>query len=265
MPGRIGNSVTIAALLLASATIEPGIWEVLTEMTVASTPSESMPLGTAEEIIETSSDQLIDMIRLNFLKPDCELSRYSDSDGKLEAAQTCPDKKTGTSQWTISAHYSPFRIKGRKVVTGNRDGLPQVLTDDFEARFLASGHPFPDKSVSSREVVVGANVYETIGPDERIKLKVLDDSRCPVGVPCESPGRVILSVEYSGARGFVRSGIISLPFGEPDRTEDAMCAWTRRIELMETMPVPQNDRDIAPNEYRFRMKLGQCGPLSNDG
>lgn len=254
--------MTIAALLLASATVQPGIWEVSTRITLASTPSVSMPLGTEDRIIETSSAQLIDMIRLNFLNPDCKLSRYSDSDGKLDAAQACRSKKFGTTQWTLSGQYTLFHIKGRKVVTGKRNGLPEIFTEDFEARFLASGPAFPDASASSRDIEIGLDHFELMGTDERIKLHLLEDSRCPIGVLCEWPGQIRLQLEYQGARGFTRTGELTLRRGEPQPFDAALCAWTRRIELVSVEPPRRHREKLASDQYRFRFKLGQCGPMA---
>lgn len=249
----------LVGLVLAATTVSTGEWRVTTTLTVAATPSVSMPPDTIVRIVETKTSQLVDFVRMVFLDPDCKLTRYDDSGFVLDARQICNSRAFGRTEWALQGSYSPFRIDARVIVRGKRDGKPVVVTKIIVAELLAGGPVYPDRSVSRREIEVQGSEWTRVGTDEQVKIDVTSDDRCPQGLTCEWSGMVRAHISYRGARGFSRDADIGFPPHPDGGALDAICAWTSRIQVVDVMPKPVKGVAIKPQDYRFRLILGQCG------
>lgn len=73
-------------------------------------------------------------------------------------------------------------------------------------------------------------------------LKVLEDSRCPVGTQCVWAGRVKVAVRIDTGPG---SETREMTLGEPQQVADG------KLTLVEVLPVKKANETIYPDEYRF--------------
>lgn len=251
--------IAATLLALASAAIPAGQWQVTTTITVAATPSVSMPPEPIRRLVDTNSGQLVDFVRIEFLNPDCKLTHYDDSGFTLDARQICKSREFGRTEWTLQGTYSPFRIQARVTARGKRGGKPEVVTKTMIAELLASGPAYPDNSVSRREIEVKGGEWARVGADEQVKIDVTSDDRCPDGLTCEWAGMVRARINYRGTRGFSREAEIGFPAYQDAGASDAICAWTRRVQVADVMPKSLKGVAIKLEDYRFRLILGQCG------
>lgn len=77
-------------------------------------------------------------------------------------------------------------------------------------------------------------------------LKVLEDSRCPIGVQCIWAGQVRLSVMIDTNGGSETRELID---GHP------VSAMGGTLELAEVMPAKRKDMTIYPEDYRFGLRF----------
>lgn len=93
----------------------------------------------------------------------------------------------------------------------------------------------------------------TFDKDHRLTfIEVLEDSRCPVGVACVSPGQALVSFEV------VRNGddVIDLSLGfssDPSIVRDTVVFDEYHIELLEVLPVPVEGSQPKPDDYNIRV------------
>ncbi|MBS0474358.1 MAG: hypothetical protein JSR28_04305 [Proteobacteria bacterium] len=73
-------------------------------------------------------------------------------------------------------------------------------------------------------------------------LKVIEDSRCPVGTQCVWAGQVKVSVRIDTGPG---SETRELTLGKGEQVADG------KLTLVEVLPQKQANRTIYPDEYRF--------------
>lgn len=73
-------------------------------------------------------------------------------------------------------------------------------------------------------------------------LKVLEDSRCPVGTQCVWAGRVKITARIDLGSG---SQNRELALGEPIAVADG------QLTLVEVLPEKRANQNIYPDEYRF--------------
>ena len=244
-----------ALLLLGSATVMPGEWQISSSVRTDPPSQEREASEPVETLVMTSSDKLVELIRLTFIDPGCRLKSWHEANGELAGRQICNDPKAGRVVWTISGRHSPFLVESDMV--GQAEGIK--VTKSFRARFLASGPALPEMEASGREVVLEPDKWTLIGTDERLKLHLISDDRCPAGVLCEWRGIARVALDYSAARGFTRQAELAFPEHVADAIPVALCAWTRRIELVGVSPFPEKGVSHATSDYRFAISLGQCG------
>lgn len=79
----------------------------------------------------------------------------------------------------------------------------------------------------------------TVGPLRVMPTRLVEDSRCPVGVQCVSAGRVRLAVRIDGAEP------VELTLGQP------ATATGGALTLAEVYPPRRTDWTLYPDEYRF--------------
>ncbi len=77
-------------------------------------------------------------------------------------------------------------------------------------------------------------------------LKVLEDSRCPIGVQCVWAGQVSLSVMIDTSGGCETRELID---GKP------VSAAGGTLELAEVVPAKRKDMTIYPEDYRFGFRF----------
>ena len=73
-------------------------------------------------------------------------------------------------------------------------------------------------------------------------LRVISDSRCPIGVQCVWAGEVRIAISVRTAAGEVTREIVS---GRPEPIADGA------LELVEVTPGRKADEVIYPDQYRF--------------
>ncbi len=96
--------------------------------------------------------------------------------------------------------------------------------------------------------ITRARLGETVVVDgpKVTPLKVLEDSRCPVGVQCVWAGQVRLSVGIElGARSETRD----LTSGKPEQVADGT------LELVEVTPGTKAGQPVYAEDYRFGFKF----------
>lgn len=82
----------------------------------------------------------------------------------------------------------------------------------------------------------------TVGGPRVTPLRVLEDSRCPVGTQCVWAGRVKVSVRIDLGSG---SQMREMTLGEPQGVADGS------LTLVEVLPEKKANQNIYPDEYRF--------------
>ena len=89
-------------------------------------------------------------------------------------------------------------------------------------------------------------------------LKVLEDSRCPLGVQCVWAGQVRISATVAPGSGKSRAANTGtgdepseLTLNQPISVSDG------QLTMVEIYPDPRKDRTIYPEEYRFGFKFAR--------
>ncbi|MFM5885161.1 MAG: hypothetical protein ACKOQ3_07540 [Novosphingobium sp.] len=86
----------------------------------------------------------------------------------------------------------------------------------------------------------------TVGGPKVTPLKVLEDSRCPVGTQCVWAGRVRVSVRIETGPG---SETREMALGEAQPVADGS------LTLVEVLPEKKANQTTYPDEYRFGFKF----------
>jgi len=90
-------------------------------------------------------------------------------------------------------------------------------------------------------------------PDSRLLarfVRVVEDSRCPVGVTCVWAGRALVELEVSIENSEAPSHLVTLEVGgDPVEVSGA---WIAAVALV---PAPRVDPPISAEEYRLSLRL----------
>ena len=81
-----------------------------------------------------------------------------------------------------------------------------------------------------------------VGGPRVTPLRVVSDSRCPVGVQCVWAGELRIEVKVTTGAGAANRELV---LGKPEQAADGM------LELVEGLPIPRKDEKTYPEDYRF--------------
>ncbi len=94
------------------------------------------------------------------------------------------------------------------------------------------------------------------GSDLRIRfVLVLEDSRCPTGVECVTPGEASVVLRISDGQGQLSQLALSIPGLVPTPFDDNAFIFHRgyRFKLIQLDPYPTFGASIDTNDYRVRL------------
>ena len=81
-------------------------------------------------------------------------------------------------------------------------------------------------------------------------IAVVEDSRCPIGVQCIQAGTVRIRARVTQSGG---TRDVTLSLGEP------LVVGGGELSLVRVCPYPVYRSPIAPNDYRFSLRLADAG------
>ncbi len=108
--------------------------------------------------------------------------------------------------------------------------------------------------------IISTDVNEEffIGPGQKAEIResgleitfnrVIEDSRCPIGVECvwAGNGKVEIAIQFSGEKPLVQELNTNLEPGE-------IKAGEYKIRLLELQPYPEKDQEILPQNYTIKL------------
>ncbi len=115
-------------------------------------------------------------------------------------------------------------------------------------------------AVTGCDDIISADVDEEffIGPGQQAEIqesdmtitfnRVIEDSRCPIGVECvwAGNGKVEITVHFSGGKSRAQEINTNL---EPKEIK----AGKYRIHLLDLQPYPVNNQELQPENYRIKL------------